>query len=821
MKQAKEQCHDRRGVRLIDELKQDLRLGARQLRRKPGLTAIAILTLALGIGANTAIFSAINTILLQPLPYKDSSRLVRIWFRNSSFPMLHRDGYSPQIAAYIRAHINTINHAAIYSVVPQTWNASGRPAVFATARVSAGFFRLLGERPALGRLFSPDDFRYGSEYNAVLSYRFWQRRFGASAEVLGQTVFSAGRAYSIIGVARRGFHFPHYRFSGFPEKTDIWIPLGEPAPKDINAVVIARLRRGSNLRLLQAQLAAISAPLARREFTGTYVHPAGWSLRPTALKKDTVGHARPVLLILFAASALVWLLAMINIAGLQIAHGHERARETGIRLALGATRRRMVRQWLVESCLLAFAGGIAGLFLAIWGAAILRALAPASLPRISQLHLDWMMVAFALAISVSTGLLTGILPALWMSRLDPNAVLHGAVNQSEVARSRRSVFRIIAIGETALVLVLLVCSGLLTHSLDRLLHIHLGLRTRHLLAFDAQLNASRYKIPKSRAAFFANALRRIATVPGVESAALSSAPLLAGVTFVEPVMRAGSTEIRGFEHLDVSPGYFRTLGIPLLRGRDFTPNDIQNKPYVAIVNQALARRLWGVKNPVGRFIHIMKQHMRMRVVAVVADARDNRLRSSIGPELYTPMQQFLPLSATILARAGGSTSALGRDLRDSVWSLDPNLLLSRPRTADSMLAAKRAGPRFVTGLTDTFTLLGLALGLVGVYGVFSFSVERRKREFGLRIAIGAKPWDIRRLVLAEGLRVAGSGILIGLPGALIAAQLLRGQLYGVSPSNPAIYAYMAVLLVAVSLIACSIPAQRAARFDPMSVLRYE
>ena len=797
----------------------DLRYSSRALAAKPGFTAVAILTLALGIGSTTTIFSVVNAVLLAPLPYRDSTRIVRIYSANDAFK-----GFSMGIplgdAAQIKREVHALFGLAVYDSGKRTLTGEGEPQSIETAEVDQSFFDFLGTGPALGRFFAEDEHSPGANRVAVISDAFWRTRFGGDPKVLGQNVRLDREDYRIVGVARAGFEFPS-------RGTVMWLPLA-PTPKEAadhdmhGHQALARLRGGFTLGEANKELGDLAARIDQanpNEFKG-------WTMSAVNLQENTVEQVRPALFILQGAVALVLLIACANVANLLLARGWQRQKEMALRAALGASRWRIARLLFTESVLVALIGGCLGLILANWGIEAFRKLAPAGTPRLANLEADWTMAAFALVCSVLVGVAFGILPAAQAARSDPNAALKET--GTGVPPGRRRFGDVLAVVEIALALPLLVGSALLVRSFSSLLHSPTGFRMDHLVTMRLDLPESGYAKPEQQSLFARRVLEEVRAVPGVVEAAVSKSVPLSGLMAVSAGLRIeGNPETKaGLEDIkfdSVSPSYFEVLGIPILRGRAFKEQDDAQAMRVAIVNETMARQFWKERDPLGtRIVDAGPGGVSYWVVVGVAqDIRDVHLGKPPRAELYYPAAQAPGLRFSLLVRAKQDPEKLVPALRERVWSVDKDQPITGIQTMEALVAKTVAEPKFRSVLLGAFAALGTVLALVGTYGVVSYAVGTRTREIGVRMAMGAEPNDIVGLVIGHGLAIAAAGVALGLGAAFLLTRFLSILLYGVAARDPWTFAIVAVLLTAAALAACMIPALRAARVDPLVALRHE
>jgi putative ABC transport system permease protein len=814
----------------MQNLLQDVRYGVRMLTKNAGFTAIAVLTLALGIGANTAIFSVVNAELLRPLPYHDSGRLVRVGVTNS------RTGWKSGTADYPdfedwRSQNQVFEKIAACYNNNFTLTGVANPAHVEGEVVSADMFTLLGVAPELGRAFLPSE--DAPNHNVViLEHQFWKQQFGGDPGTIGRSITLNSRDYIVVGVMPSGFAFPLQR-----KPAALWTTVSvmqttddnsEPMTKQRGAHffdVIARLRPGVSLPQAQAAMDVISAGLAKQ-----YPDTNKYSGVDLTLEQQRITRSiRPALLMLMAAVGLVLLIACVNVANLLLARATTRGREIAIRAALGAGRTRVVRQLLTESMLLAGLAGIFGVLMAAWGSAALVRLSPRDLPRAGEIHTDGWVLAFTAGISLLTGLVFGLAPAIQITGANfVDALKEGSLSMT-AGRGRHRLRSSLMIVELALALVLLVSSGLLIRSLVRLQNVDPGFDPHNILAADLDLPDKTYTNAKQEQ-FAKELLPKIAALPGVQSAAgVFPLPMTGSEmrTSVEiegrPVQKSDEAHSTIFS---VTPDYFRTMKIPLLQGRDFTAQDgLETKP-VVIVNQTLARQFFPGENPIGKHIHpgiaVDDKGSRTReIVGVVADVKFKDLADEWAPTAYLPQSQIPIGSLTIVARASGDPGSLARPIAEAVHSIDPDVPAYNVKTVEDYLDGTIAIPRFNTLLLGIFAGLALVLTAIGLYGVISYSVAQRTHEIGIRMALGGQPGDMLRLVIGQGVRLALYGVGLGLIAAFAATHFLSSLLFGVTATDPASFAAVVITLLAVVLLACYIPARRAMRVDLIVALRYE
>jgi predicted permease len=827
VERRKEQCRDADNLRFVEDLLQDVLYGVRQLRRNPGFTAVAAMTLALGIGANTAIFSVIYAVMLRPLPYRNPERLAVLWTDNVK-QNLHEERTSYPNFEDWRRQSRAFEDMAFSSNFTVNLTGGDEPERILAARNSANLFSLMGVRPLLGRPFTSQE-EERSDRVIVLSYGLWQRHFGGSKDAIGRTLEIDGANASVVGVMPSTFQFP-------TKGTELWEPLTlfpgwaslKTKRKTPTGFVVGRLKPGFAFSQAQADMNVIGSRLARQypelarslDFFGFGVNVVPFEIYVTGRQ------VRVALWLLFGAVVLVLLIACTNVANLLLSHGVARARELAIRTALGAGKSRVIRQLLVESMLLYLFSGLLGIALATLGDRLLTRLAPTDIPRVSEAGLDVRVLIFGLSLSLLTAVLFGLTPALKASKTDPQAALKETTRASDtlgVVRLR-SLF---VVGELALALVLLAGAGLLIRSLLRVEDVDPGFRTDHLLT--ARVVQSKAKSERQWAAFYKQALERIGTIPGVHAAGaidnffLSSFPDEAIVIDGRPPWTPGSS-IAQVTDDGASPGYFQAVGVPLLRGRFFTEEDGPDSPRVAIINQTMANVFWPNRDSVGqrfKFSYEKPADPWITIVGVVGDMRRDDLTRKAVSQVFLPLPQDPARGMDLVVQAPGDPENLAKAVRGAIRSVDKTAPVLNVSTVEDALREQLAPRRFQTTLLVVFATLALALSTIGIYGLTHYSVTQRTHEIGIRVALGARGPDILRMVVGQALSLTLAGISLGLTGASVLTRLLSSLLYGVSPHDMLTLAVVSVILAAAAATASCVPARRATKVDPMVALRYE
>jgi putative ABC transport system permease protein len=813
---------------------QDLRYGFRMLMKRPGFTAVAVVALALGIGANTAIFSVVNAVLLRPLPYAEPERLVMVW---GSAPQLGFDVLPPTAAESVEWRERSRVFEEVAALRSQTWNMTGAagPEQIEGARVSESLFTALGVKPLLGRTFLPEEDRAGGARVVVMGHGLWQRSFGADPSVIGRSVTLNNQSFLVVGVMPQGFRFPggENMLSGlqFSPKIELWEPMQLTAEElaargTHNLAVVARLKSGVSLQQAQAEMNAIALQLGEQYPK----YNKGLGVKLVSLHEQVTGDVRPALLILLGTVGFVLLIACANVANLLLARAATRRKEMAIRTALGASRARVIRQLLTESMLLSLLGGAGGLLLALWGIDALGALIPETVARGGEIGADARVLSFTLLVSLLTGLVFGLAPALQASRTEVNESLKEGTRGATSGAGHNRFRSLLVVSEIALASVLLIGAGLLVRSFLHLQHVSPGFDPSGVVAMELVLPSvapSAYTEPEQQSAFFHRALERVGSIAGVEAAAVVSTLPLTGAfesTSLKiegrpaPPSESGSPQAN---YTMVSADYFRVMSIPLMKGRAFTERDTKESPGVLLVNESLARKYWPGEEAIGKRLTIGFEKTPREIVGVVGDAKQTSLDAQTPLAVYLPYQQFPYAGMTLVVRSGADAATVAGAVRREVQAIDPSLPVSNVRSMEQVLSASVAERRFSMTLVGLFATVALLLAMVGIYGVMAYTVSERTHEIGVRIALGAQAGDILRLILGQGLLLTLGGIGLGLGGAFLLTRLMSGLIYGVTATDPVTFAGVALALALVALAACFIPARRATRVDPMEALRYE
>ncbi|HZQ19087.1 MAG TPA: ABC transporter permease [Terriglobales bacterium] len=803
----------------MNGLIQDFRYAVRQLRKNPGFTAAALLTLGLGIAANTAMFSVVEAVILQRLPFGAPDRLV--WL-NGKFPQTDEAAVSPPDFRDYRAENRTFEQIASFGYFASPSNVSGdKPEQVLTTIASANFFRCLGIHLLLGRDFLPADEQFNVPQVAILGYSLWKRDFGADPNVVGRTIRIDGASLTVVGVLPTDVPLL--------SEAQIWEPtpmlnFGMNLRLGHSLKAIGLLKPGITVQQSQADLDAIALQL-QQQYPDTNKR---WFMRQRPLRDVLIGPVRPALLLMSGAVGLLLLIACVNVANLLLARSISRQKEFSLRTALGASRLRMARQTLTESVLLSLAGGILGALAAAGAIQAVRSFGPSDVPRLQESNVNLAVLGFTFGVSVLTGLVFGLVPALQLSGSQFTRGLQES-GRSSTPASHKRLSSALVIAEIALSLTLLVSAGLLLKSFWRLIHVAPGFQTEHVVTAKLSLTGpsyGRYGDAQARAQFWRQFEERASALPGVEAVGATSELPLSGQhnddPFHIPGRTYGPSEFDDAQFRQVTPGYLSAMRIPLIAGRWMNEQDDVHSPGVVVVNQAFVKKFFDGRNVIGQPLQLMGDPQPTReIVGVIGDIRHVALSEPDWPEMYAPFAQFAPPTMNIVVRAAANPMNLASALRTQVSAVDRDITLSAFSSMDEVLAESVSQPRFSSQLLGAFALLALLLAAVGLYGLMAFAVTQRRIEIGIRMALGARREDVLKLILRHGSKLAIAGIGIGLIASLAVTRVLSGMLFAVTPGDPETYMAIALLLVVVALLACYIPARRAAKVDPMVALRYE
>jgi putative ABC transport system permease protein len=810
----------------MESLLRDLRYGIRMLLSRPLFTAMAVLSVALGIGANTAIFSVVNALLIKSLPYPEPDRLVLAWGVETDTRLNNRSQVSATDVADYRAQNSVFEDITTYGNWSATFTGGGEPERVNGMQVGDGYFSIMRGTPMLGRDFSPEDQIDGKDSLIVLGYGLWQRRFGGDPGVVGCQISLSGRPYTVVGVMPQSFS--PLPASLVDYRAEFYRPVAEQyddrerSSRHLRA--IGRLRSGITMQQAQTDLSTIAARLEQQ-------HPAtdsNYGIRLISLADDTIGGLRPSLLMLLGAVGFVLLIGCANVANMLLARATARHKEIAVRSALGARRSRLMRQFLTESVILSAMGGTLGLALAWFGTSLIDALGAQAFPQLGGTEIDPRVLGFTLTVSLLTGIIFGLAPALSASRFDMNAALKDGGRGSGSA-AHNPVRSALVVSEVAMSVVLLAAAGLLIKSVARLRDVDPGFNAKNVLTMDLSLPSIRYSEPSLQAGFYTRLFERIEALPGVESAGLVSV-LPLGKNFdgralaIEDHPRPEGQEMSADLYV-VTPGYLRAGGIHLLRGRMLSAEDTENAPFAALINEKMADELWPGQDPLGkriRFPGLPGQPIKWRsIVGIVGDVKQYALDREDNLQFYLPEDQFPFQSGSLVVRAQTDAASLTSAVRGEVRALDPDLPVYNVATMDDLLSNSISLRRFSMVLLGIFALIALTLAATGIYSVISYSVSQRTREIGVRMALGASRRDVLKLVLAQGMLPAAIGSVAGLVAAAVLTRFMTSLLFGVSPTDPLTFVAIISMLASVALMACYVPARRAMTTDPMTALRYE
>ena len=804
---------------------QDIKFGWRVLRRRPGFTVVAMLTLALGIGANTAIFSILNAVLLRPFSYPQPAQLVGI---NSATAQDQSTRLAVSFTKFsqVREQSQTLESAAAYYPVSMSLATRREAEQVSAAQVSVDFFRVLGVAPIHGRSFLPQEDQSGGADVAVVSDGFWHSHFGADPNLVGRTITLDARDVTVVGILPADFRFPIV----YPEP-QVWVPrvfetaTVPPALVRTGASylsVVARMRAGENVEHVQAELDTINVRY-KQQFA-SYADAPRLKLQAVSLDEALVGSLRPSLLVLTAAVGFVLIIACANVASMLLVRASGRQKEIAVRKALGASRGQLVRQLLSESCLLSLAGGALGVGSASALMPVLRSITPGTVPRLEQARVDLPVLFFSLALCGVAALIFGLVPALQASGWNLHDTLKEGGRSSSDGSSRSRLRSVLIVGEVAVALVLTTGAGLLIMSFVRTLGVDPGFQAKNVMTFPISLPASRYEHAEQQAEFYRRLTEQVSALPGVRSAAMTTyLPLAGAFRFVFFCPQGLACQGIGKDPIvairEVTPDYFQTIRTPLLQGRVFNQQDSATGQLVAIVNQAVANRYWPNQNPLGKHVMYSRDHTQRIVVGVVANVKYDTLTSPISDEMYLPIAQYPRPVATLIVRSQADPQSLVTEVRQELHKIDPNLALATVRSLDEVVASSVAQPRLVMQLVGFFAGLALLLSAIGIYAVMAYIVSQRRRELGIRMALGAQRWHVLRMVLKYGLGLTLIGVGCGVAASLALTRLLAGLLFDVRATDPRAFAAASLLLTLAALLACYLPARRASRLDPNVVLR--
>ena len=815
--QRKEECRDMRRVRLIEDLWQDFRFGLRSLLKRPGFTAIALLALALGIGANTAIFSLVNAVILQPLPYRDPDRLISVYgTRNRST----QGSVGPTDFLDYRSQNKTFEQFAASGsmMLPRNLTGSGEPERLNASIITGNYFDTFGVRPALGRGFSLENEKTGQDHVTVLSHAFWQTRFGGDPNIVNKTINLDGKAYEVLGVMPAEVVLP--------QPAQLWVPINfdaDPEMKMRNARFlrgIGRLKEGVTLDQAQTDTDLIAAQLEQQYPDSN----TGWSLRLIPLREILVGGSRTMLFILFGAVGFVLLIACANVANLLLVRAAARQKEIAMRTALGASRLRIIRQMITESLLLAIFGGALGALLAVAGVKLLVSLGEDNIPRTANVKIDATVLAFTLLISLATGLLFGLAPAIRTMKENLVDALKDGIRGGSEATVKNRTRSLLVVFESAIAVMLLIAAGLLIRSLVALQNVDPGFDPNNVLTLRVDLPRQKYNTPEKASNFFEQLETRVAGLPGVEAVGLITDLPLSGEARDMPYRvegRPATSDIAFVDFRRVNKNYFSAMRIPLRRGRNFTEQEVRQSDKAIVVSQAFVDSVFPNEEALGKRLIIWSgiRNEPYEIIGIVGDTRYQSLQGEPSATMYVPTRELLFVNLVI--RTQGDPLSLVGGVRKEVNALDPDQPIAAIRPMTEWVAMSAAGARYRTTLLGLFALLAMILAATGIYGVMSYSVAQRTQEIGVRMALGARPLDVLKLVVRQGMMLVLIGVIVGLAGALALTRVMSSLLFGVTERDPITFVAVAALLIVVAFISCFVPAHRATRIDPLIALRCE
>lgn len=808
----------------MEALTKDIRYAVRGLLKRPGFTAIVVITLTLGIGTNTAIFSVVNAVLLRPLPYPNPDQIVMILGSQGTRDLVKLPASPEEFYAY-RDRNHSFSAVAVYATAGRDLTGDGDAERIDTARVTSQFFSVLGPQPLRGRSFSVEEDQPGQNQVAILSYSLWQRRFAGDNNIVGKNIVLGGVSHTIVGVMPADFQFP-------TADVQVWTPLSTKDLEDGRGShflpVIARTKPGIDLPQVQAEVSALAAQV-QHEHRDQY-EAGGWSVRVVTARDEMVGDHRTVLLILLGIVSFVLLIACLNVANLLLARATSRGHEMALRAALGAGRWQLIRQSIVETLLLSLAGGTLGLVIGSLGARFIKLFNPADLPRVDEIQIDQRVVIFTLTISLLTGLVFGVIPAVQASRLNLLTTLNESTGKVGSGRKQNRLRGLLVVGEVGVAIMLLVGAGLLIKSFYKLQQVDLGFNPANVVTMHLSLPETRYAEPHKVSAFFSELVNRTESLPGVKSVALVNLLPLKGAGMELNAYVEGQPENPArVELLMSSPKYSTALGLDLQKGRFFDDGDRDNTPYVAVVNEAFIRTFLPGEEALGKHVKIGGRNTPFpsyTIVGVIKDVRQQGPDAAAKPELFMPHTQpvlgsFMLQSMSLVLRTDSNPEGSIAGVRGIVRELDPELPIYDVSTMQELVTKSVATHRFNMFLVTIFSVLALVLAAIGIYGVMSYAVTARTREIGIRMALGARAVNVLSLVIKEGMKLALAGVAIGIGGALALTRLMRTLLFEVTPTDPTTFAGVAILLFVVALLACLVPARRASGFNPLDALRHD
>jgi predicted permease len=808
---------------IFADLSQDLRYGLRTLLKNPGFTTIAVTALALGIGANCAIFSVVNAVLLRPLPFKNPEQLVMVWENATHVGFPKNTPSPPNFLDWQRQ--NTV-FTGMAAMAERSFNLTGvgQPERLDGRRVSANLFELLGVPPLLGRIFAPDDDHSGSHV-VLLGYSLWQRRFGSDSGIIGQSITLNGESYTVIGIMPRSVHLPAY--GNWHDQ--LWVPIAftneEITERGTHFLdVVARIKPGMTLKQAQAEMETIAARLSK-QYPKSNMR-IGATVSP--LHEEIVGDIKAALLILLGAVGSVLLIACANVANLLLARAAVREKEIALRLAMGASRSRLTRQLLTESILLAFLGGGFGLLLALAGVRMLKTFVPSMILQIQAINIDGKVLVFTASIALLTGIVFGLAPVIHASHSNLNESLKEGGRDSAVGKKGNRLRGLLVIGEVAVSFILLIGAGLLINSFLHLRNLDPGFRSDHLLTMKVDLSELKYPDGEQRSVFFDEVLRRIRVLPGVQSVAVAgNLPLTyngdSATIAVEGIPDPPLDQWRDVIYRAIGPGYFSTMGIRMIRGRDFTDQDRADSTKVVVISEKTAQHYWPGQDPIGKRLKLGATASDIpwrEVIGVVKDVRQNDFIAQPKMQMYLPYRQMKDLAANALVvRTSVEPMSLATSVRNAIWAVDKDQPVADIDTMDHIVSEAIARQRFSMLLLGIFAALALMLAAVGIYGVMSYSVAQRTHEIGIRMALGARPADVLQMTVKQGLKLVSVGMILGLVAAILLTRVLVSLLYGISATDPITFVGISLVLLAVAILASYIPALRATKVDPIIALR--